>query len=148
MEKETQILKPFASSFLKDFVLVPERIPFKSEEVLGLDKELSQYERVVLNPDIEKSLLTKNEILASFAISKAENSTLTIEEAEEVYSLIKSDPSFDFINDKIEKQKKLTKKDYEKLEFFNIVTTFKKLNQENISLNEITPEKIKEIHKL
>ncbi|MDD4531743.1 MAG: Fic family protein [Candidatus Pacebacteria bacterium] len=147
MGKEAEITRSFATPFLKDFILVPETIPFESEELSKLDEELSHYERVGLNPDIEKSLLTKNEVLVSFAISKAENSNLTIEEAEEVYGLIKKSPDFNFIKDKLEGKEKLTRKDYEKLEFFNIAKTFKALNQENISLEKIDSEKIREIHK-
>jgi Fic family protein len=148
MEETKKITKPFKTSFLNSFVLVPESLPFKSKEVFDLDKELNQYERIVLNPDIEKSLLTKNELLTSFAISKAENSSLTMEEAEEVYDLIKSNPDFDFIKNKIESQKKLTRKDYEKLEFFNITKTFRILNSQSLSLSDITLDKLKEIHKL
>lgn len=148
MEETKEIAKPFKTSFLNDFVLVSNSLPLKSKEVFDLDQELNQYERIVLNPDIEKSLLTKNELLTSFAISKAENSSLTMEEAEEVYALIKNNPDFDFIKNKIENQKKLTRKDYEKLEFFNITKTFRVLNSQNLSLNDINLEKIKEIHKL
>ncbi|MFA5431702.1 MAG: Fic family protein [Candidatus Paceibacterota bacterium] len=148
MEEIKEIIKPFKTPFLNSFVLVPENLSFKSEEVFNLDKELNQYERIVLNPDIEKSLLTKNELLTSFAISKAENSSLTMEEAEEVYDLIKNNPDFDFIKSKIENQKKLARKDYEKLEFFNITKTFRILNSQSLSLNDITLEKIKEIHRL
>ncbi len=148
METTKEIIKPFKTPFLSDFVLVPENLPFSSKEIFELDKELNQYERMAFNPDIEKSLLTSNEFLASFAISKAEDSNLTVKEAEEVYESMRNNPDFYFIKNKIEGQKKLTRKDYEKLEFFNIAKTFRYLNNTDLSLKDITFEKIKEIHKL
>jgi len=101
---------------------------------------------VSLNPDIEKNLISKNELLASFAISKAENSELTLKEAQDVYSLIISDPNYDFVGKKLKVKKKLTQKDYDQLEFFNIAKLFRSLNQKPFPIKELTPEKIRELH--
>ena len=111
----TTIVKPFSGAFLSQFVWAPQTVPFTNEEVLSLDRELLLYEQVSLNPDIEKSLISKNELLASFAISKAENSGLTLKEAQDVYSLIISDPNYDFVGKKLKAKKKLTQKDYDQL---------------------------------
>src|SRR3989344_6489467 len=105
---DTTILKPFSGTFLSQFVLAPQTLPFTSEEIMALDKELTAYEQLFLNPDIEKNLITKNELLASFAISKAENSQLTLQEAQDVYTLILSDPDYDFISEKLKAKKNLT----------------------------------------
>lgn len=143
----TIILKPFSGQFLSQFVWAPQILPFTNEEVLSLDRELSLYEQVFLNPDIEKNLISKNELLASFAISKAENSQLTLQEAQDVYSLITSDPDYDFVGKKLKEKKKLTQKDYDQLEFFNIAKTFRKLNQEPFLITELTPNKILQLHR-
>src|SRR3989344_2441149 len=120
----TTILKPFSQPFISDFVWTPQTLPFTSEEIISFDKELSVYEQVFLNPDIEKNLISKNELLASFAISKAEDSQLTLQEARDVYNLVLSDPNYDFIREKLKAKEKLTNKDYDKLEFFNILKKF------------------------
>jgi len=142
----TTILKPFSQPFISDFVWTPQTLPFTSEEIISFDKELSVYEQVFLNPDIEKNLISKNELLASFAISKAEDSQLTLQEARDVYNLVLSDPNYDFIREKLKAKEKLTNKDYDKLEFFNILKTFRSINQEPFTIDDLTPLKIREFH--
>lgn len=140
------ILKPFSGQFLSQFVWTPQTLPFTNEEIESLDRELSEYEQVFLNPDIERSLISKNELLASFAISKAENSKLTLQEARDVYNLITSDPNYDFVAKKLKLKKKLSQKDHDELEFFNIAKTFRGLNQSPFAIANLTPEKIKQLH--
>ena len=142
----TTILKPFSQPFISDFVWTPQTLPFTSEEIISFDKELSVYEQVFLNPDIEKNLISKNELLASFAISKAEDSQLTLQEARDVYNLVLSDPNYDFIRERLKAKEKLTNKDYDKLEFFNILKTFRSINQEPFTIDDLTPLKIREFH--
>ena len=142
----TTILKPFSQPFISDFVWTPQTLPFTSEEIISFDKELSVYEQVFLNPDIEKNLIGKNELLASFAISKAEDSQLTLQEARDVYNLVLSDPNYDFIRERLKAKEKLTNKDYDKLEFFNILKTFRNINQEPFTIDDLTPLKIREFH--
>lgn len=143
----TAIQKPFSHPFLSAFVLAPDALPFRDQEIVSLDRELSEYEQVFLNPDIEKNLISKNELLASFAISKAEDSQLTLKEAHDVYNLVLSDPRYDFIGEKIKTKKRLTQKDHDQLEFFNIAKTFRILNQEPFLVGKLTPEMIKGIHR-
>lgn len=142
----TTILRPFSTPFISDFVWIPQTLPFTDKEIISLDQELSRYEQVFLNPEVEKNLISKNELLASFAISKAENSKLTLKEAQDVYSLILSDPGYDFIHEKLKNKKNLTSKDHDKLEFFNIAKTFRSLNQIPFLIGDLTPKKISEIH--
>lgn len=147
---ETQISKPFSGNFLSQFVATPQTLPFKDNEVMTLDRELSVFEQVFLNPDIEKNLMSKNELLASFAISKAENSQLTLAEAQDVYNHILSDPNYDFVRRKLKTKEKLTQKDYDKLEFFNIAKTFRSLNHPPaggpLSITELTPHEVLTLH--
>lgn len=143
---DTTILKPFSQPFISDFIWTPQTLPFTSEEIISLDKDLSVYEQIFLNPDIEKNLISKNELLASFAISKAEDSQLTLQEAQDVYNFILSDPNYDFIHEKLKLKKKLTNKDYDQLEFFNILKTFRNINQEPFTISDLTPLKVRELH--
>lgn len=140
------IQKPFAHPFLLRFVFTPSLLPFKDEEIKKIDMELGEYEQVFLNPDIEKNLISRNELLASFAISKAENSSLTLQEAQDVYDVILASREFTFISDKLKAKEKLIRKDYEKLEFFNIAKAFHSLNQTPIKIKDLTPSLIREIH--
>lgn len=137
--------KPFISSFLSQFVLTSTLLPFTDAEIVKIDKELATYEQVFLNPDIERSLISRNELLASFAISKAENSSLTLQEAQDVYDVILANEEYTFISDKLKARQKLTQKDYEKLEFFNIARTFRNLNQSPIKISDLTPSLIRDI---
>lgn len=144
---ETDIVKPFIHPFLSQFLLVPKILPFKDEEIVSLDKDLSKYEQVFLNPEVERTLISKNELLASFAISKAENSQLTMKEAQDVYNLLLSDPGYDFVGKKLKAKMKLTQKDYDQLEFFNIAKTFRAINQKPFSIDKITPKLLLDIHR-
>jgi len=130
---------PFKHSFLNQFVLASSLLPFSNEEIVKLDSDLNKFEQLFLNPDIEENLISKNELLASFAISKAENSTLTLEEAKNVYDFVLNNEEYKFIRDKLKAKQKLTQKDHDKLEFFNIAKTFRNLNLNPISINDVTP---------
>lgn len=140
------IEQPFKTAFLSQLVLAPGVLPFTDRELFRMDEELARYEQVFLDPDIERSLITKNELLASFAISKAEDSMLTLPEAQEVYDLLVHNPDYDFIVGKLKTKQKLAQKDYEKLEFFNIAKTFRTFNQHPFSLRDLTPTLIRTIH--
>jgi Fic family protein len=139
--------KPFKQPFLNQFVLASSLLPFLDKELLKLDSDLNKYEQLFLNPDIEKNLISKNELLSSFAISKAENSTLTLQEAQDVYNIILNNEDYTFIKNKLKTKRKLGQKDYEKLEFFNIAKTFRNNNQNSTHVENLTPEYIKELHK-
>src|SRR3989338_4625162 len=138
--------KPFANTFLSSLVFTPSLLPFTNEEIKRIDTQLGEYEQIFLNPDIERNLISRNELLASFAISKAENSSLTLKEAQDVYDVILSNEEYTFISDKIKAKQKLTRKDYEKLEFFNIAKTFRSLNQTPIKIKNLTPSLIRKTH--
>src|ERR1035437_4248509 len=138
--------KPFTHTFLSQFVLIQKLLPFSDDEIKNIDAELAEYEQVFLKPDIEKNLISRNELFASFAISKAENSTLTLQEAQNVYSLLLTNEEYTFISDKLKKKEKLTQKDYDKLEFYNIAKTFRSLNEAPFSIDTITADDIRKLH--
>lgn len=137
----------FSHPFLSQFFFASEAIPFKSEDVVLLDRQLSEYEQVFMNPEVEQSLISKNELLASFAISKAENSQLTLGEAQDVYRLLLTDPEYDFMGKKLKSKRTLTQKDHDKLEFFNIAKTFRALNENPLVLKDLGPDFLRAIHR-
>ncbi len=47
------IKNPFKTSFLSSFVITPDTLPFNDQEIVQYDHELSRFEQVFLNPDIE-----------------------------------------------------------------------------------------------
>lgn len=132
--------------FLDEFKYEVNTLPFKDDEITRWDREILKYEEAQLNPDVEKNLMSQNEFWASFGISKAEDSTLTVTEAKDVYQVLERDKSFDFIAQKLKSKTALAKKDYEKLEFINIVRTFKAFNHEVLSLKDLKPELIRDLH--
>lgn len=138
--------KPFSHAFLSQYVFIPTLLPFTDNEIVKMDKELVEHEQVFLNPDIEKNLISKNELLASFGISKAESSTLTLQEAKDVYDVILANEEYTPVAKKLKAKQRLTQKDYEKMEFFNIAKTFRSLNQHSLTINNLTPSLIQDIH--
>ncbi len=145
--EEITIEHPFTQPFLNQFLLAPSLLPFTDEELKKLDTDLSKYEVLFLNPDIEKNLINNNELLASFAISKAENSKLTLLEAQNVYDFVISNKDYTFIHEKLQNRERLTQKDHDKLEFFNIAKVFREVNKNPIDINDVTPAYIKDLHK-
>lgn len=141
------IQNPFKHGFLANFIFTPQNLPFTNKEIMDLDKDLARFEQVFLNPDVEKHLISKNELLASFAISKAEQSSLTLKEAQDVYDMLVNNPEYDFIGQKLKAGKKLTQKDHDQVEFFNIAKIFRNVSQSDFSLADLTPDFIKNIHR-
>lgn len=139
-------IKPFNNGFISQLLISQDLLPFTDLELKNYDTKLSTFEQVFLNPEIEKSLITKNELMASYGISKAELSSLTMQEAKDVYDIVLESPETNFIKHKLKLGKKLTQKDHDKLEFFNIAKTFRRLNQNMPKLGDITPEFILHLH--
>jgi Fic family protein len=143
----TKTVKLFKTNFLSEFIFSPSLLPFKDKEITDYDQKLSKFEQVFLNPEVERNLISKNELLSSFAISKAEFSQLTFKEAQAVYQLVLDDPNYLFIRTKIKNKKPLTQKDHDKLEFFNIAKTFRALNNAPFKISDLSPEFLLNLHK-
>lgn len=140
------LIYPFNTKFLDRFSYESSVIPFGDNLLNDLDSAVGSFEKSVVDPNVEKYLISKNELFASFAISKAENSTLTMTEARELWERINNNPDFDLLSAKIKSDIDLTQKDHDKLEFVNIVKTFRKYNKRIYNLSEYTPELILSIH--
>lgn len=136
----------FLNEYLRNLSFEPDLLPFKNEEIMAIDAEIFRFEEDFFNPDVERYLISKNEILTSFAISKAENSELSLKEAETVYNMVVNNKEYEFIGGKLRSKHKLIKKDHDKLEFYNIAKTFRELNVAKFRLVDLTPEFIRRLH--
>jgi len=134
---DIQIVHPFKTPFLSNYYYVPDILAHLNDDVYRFDQELANYEKAFLNPEVENSLISNNELFTSFAISKAENSQLTLQEAKDVYALVTSNSDYEFISTKLKVGEILNEKDHDKLEFYNIAKTFRtyNLNRTNIFEN-------------
>lgn len=145
----TELKNIFKTPFLSTFFINFDSLPLSESFLQDIDKSLTVYERGEIDWHLEKSLKERNDLLFSFAISKAENSELTLAEATELYGLLEkekdvSEPTF--LVKKIQTKKGLTKKDHDHLEYYNIIKTFRVLEADGLSLEKLTKETIKKIH--
>jgi Fic family protein len=139
----------FKQPFLSTFFINLDLLPLDEAFLRKADEVLSAYEKRAIDWQLEKSLRQRNDFLISFAVSKAENSALTLAEAEEVYNLITNETQkkdYAFLRRKLDKGEKLTQKDHDRLEYFNIAKTIRSLNESGIKLAELTPELIAGLH--
>ncbi|MFH1959189.1 MAG: Fic family protein [Patescibacteria group bacterium] len=134
------------NKYLSQFHLNLAKIPFSNQEIEDLDQELSLYEKKFLNPDVEANLISKNELFTSFAISKAEDSNLTLPQAKSIYKYVKNNQQWDLISKKISNKHKLTQADHDKLEYYNILKTFRQLNQQPFTLADLNLKLLQKIH--
>ena len=88
-------------------------------------------------------------MLTSFAVSKAENSNLTLKEAEDIYKVIKSGSlgsNFLFLENKLKNGEKLDKKDHDKLEYGDIANGFNYFSEKGIKIKDLSLDLILDIH--
>jgi len=145
-EKKDKNISLFSQTFLATFFLNKTLLPWTEFELSKLDQELLSSEKSLIGVDIEKGLIDRNELLISYAISKAENSSITLLEAKELRQKITNQPDYNFLNEKLKQKKTLNKKDYEELEFFNIIKTFRKYSDLHLSLQDFSAKLVLDIH--
>jgi len=146
-EKNRPVLE---SGFLSTFFISEENLPLSESFFRNCDNLLSTYEKNNINWSLEKSLRKRNDILFSFAVSKAENSNLTLAEAQDVYDYLeknKEQKEYSLIYKKIKKGEKLKQKDHDQLEYFNILKTFQYFNKKGIKVKDLNVDFLKELHK-
>lgn len=145
-ETKDKNFSPFSHQFLQTFFLNEKLLPWTEKELADFDRELLSYEKSLVGIDVKKGLIDRNELLVSYAISKAEDSSLTLLEAKELRRHLIANPDYNFLSEKLKTGRKLVKKDYEELEFFNIIKVFRKYSDRKLSLNDFTPEFILNVH--
>ena len=143
---ETYFRKPFLSTF---FVNI-KRLALNEEKLLAADSVLASYEKTEIDFHLEKALRFHNDFLTSFAISKTENSALTVEEAKELYREINNEDGnkkLKLLKSKIAKGKTLTKKDHDRLEYYNIAKTLAESQNSGFKLADLNIDFIIGLHK-
>ena len=130
---------PFKTGFLDNLSFNQSDLPLGNSEIIKFDKQLFDYEQHFINLDLERHLIAKNQFLASYAISKAENSSLTVQEAQNLFTIA-------FDGEDLKTTKNLTQKDYDKKEFLNIVRAFRLLSQNHVLINNLSIESICQSH--
>ena len=58
-----------------------------------------------------------------------------------------TDSAYDFMGRKLKTKQRLTQKDHDKLEFFNIAKTFRTLNQNPLVFKDLNPGFVRDIHR-
>lgn len=144
-QEQTKTL--FSKGFFSEFSISLKDLPFKEEELEDFEKKITAFEKTNITSETEDNLITKNELLSSFAISKAENSELSLDEANSIYNEIQKNPSFNFLAEKINKKKNLSQNDHDKLEFFNILQVFRKINNQKSHADFLSLTNILNLHK-
>jgi Fic family protein len=141
---------PFKKNFLNTFFVYQDIFPLSEDFLRETDKLLKDYENKNIDWQLEKALRQRNNFLASFAVSKAENSTLTLAEATEVYSFIEGQSDkkeYAVLCEKIKKGERLKQKDHDGLEYFNISKTFQELNERGLGIKDLSLDLLKDLHK-
>lgn len=138
-EENIKNLSPFKHPYLRTFFINEKALPWTESELRDLDRALLAYDKSLIGVDVEKGLINRNELLVSYAISKAENSSLTLLEAKELRQQLINNPDFNYLKEKLKTKKKLSRKDYEELEFLNIIKVFRKYTKQRLSLGDFTP---------
>lgn len=140
----------FKQPFLSKFFVYRDKLGLKDDNLKELDKLAASYEKREIDQKSLQSLKRHNDILFSYAVSKAESSQLTMAEAEDVYRLVISGQSQDdlsFLKNKLAKGEKLTKSGHDRLEYRNIISAIKKIEKLTISLKDIDLDFIISLHK-
>jgi len=139
---------PLKTPFLGQFVLNDANIRIQDETLISLDQEVSHFE-VAVPADVRSQLISRNELLTSFAISKAEKTNrLNIEEMRQIRADVNSGTGGPqpFSNPVVEPLKK-PKKAHDRLEYANILRTFRwSLEKGNITAGNLSIDLICRVH--
>jgi len=139
----------FSSPFLASFSYYNIDIPFNEHDLRQAESWLAGYQHRNIDWELAKALKFRSNLLASFAISKAEGSALTLKEAESVYNLSlsgRSKAEYEQIKAKIDSGKKVFRRDYERLEYVNAVSTFQFFEDKGIRVKDLSPDLILNLH--
>lgn len=144
---DTKNTYPFQSlHFFEHWFTETSSFAWSDAELMSLDQQIHNQKKLYVNDEIVKHLLSKNTLFASFAMSKAENSELTLLEAQEIYNRVQKNPADDPVRLKIKQGEALKRRDHDKLEFRNILTTFQKWNKKTITPQDLSEDVLIELH--
>lgn len=139
---------PLKTPFLGQFVLTDANILIPDEMLISLDREVSHFEAAVPG-DVRSQLISRNELLTSFAISKAEKTNrLTIEEMRQIRAAMNSGLEGPGpYNESDHEALKKPKKAHDRLEYANILRTFRwSLEEGSITAGNLSVDLIRRVH--
>lgn len=138
---------PLKTPFLGQFVLTDANILIPDETLVSLDQEVSHFEAAVPG-DVRSQLISRNELLTSFAISKAEKTNrLTIDEMRQIRAANSGGGGPRPYNDSDHEVLKKPKKAHDRLEYANILRTFRwSLEEGNITAGNLSIDLIRRVH--
>jgi Fic family protein len=145
----SQFTRFFKSSFLSTFFIDFAKLNFNEEDFKRIDNVLENYSRQEIDWQLEDDLQDNNQLLFSYAVSKAENSKLTLKEAEDIFEAIKSGSlgdDFLFLEKKLKNKEKINQSDHDKLEYKNIAAGFRHFSDRGIKVKDLSLGLILDIH--
>lgn len=135
----------FRHSFLRGFSVETDNIRFDDAVLKSMDDEVSAYE-LASPTDVRQALINRNEIMSSYAISQAEDSsTITPKQAGVIRNRYDADPGLKFTVD-MSKGVHGIEKAFDSQEYLNILRTFRLVSNRGVSMKELSVETLREIH--
>ena len=139
---------PFSTDFLREFWFYLSRVVLTDDLLRKLDSTVERYEQGT-GLNIRSYLLRRNELLSSFAVSKAERtSDLRIEEARQIRSLLDTDPGRVVSVEAAlnTNDQKAIKKEHDRLEFLNILKTYRYVSDNRLEPASLSPDLLSKVH--
>ena len=136
-------MNPLKAEFIRQFYFDPAQLRLPDHILVELDRQITNYETGVPF-DVRQYLISRSEVLASLAISKAEQTNLLKEaDASEIQRRLNADPEYDPLNDKDVKNEKDR---LDRLELANIMKVYRRVSSGGIKAKDLSIELLKELH--
>jgi fido (protein-threonine AMPylation protein) len=136
-------MNPLKAEFIRQFFFDPAQVRLSDKTLIALDNQITNYETGVPF-DVRQYLLSRSEVLASLAISKAEQTNLLKEtDASEIQRRLNADPDYDPLKDKDVKNEKDR---LDRLELANIMKVYRRVSAGGIKAKDLSTDLLKELH--
>lgn len=147
MTTNTTASNPFKTPFTGSFTFNPALYELPEETIKEFDRKVAEFTSEALQ-DFRETLRNRNELLVSYAVSKAERmNKLHIGEARAIQYELDNDsgytPAPAAINDEDARE---IKHQLDRLEFYNILKTFKAVSKDGITPDDLSIEFICNLH--
>jgi Fic family protein len=135
----------FRHSFLRGFSVETDNIRLDDAVLKSMDDEVSAYE-LASPSDVRQALINRNEIMSSYAISQAEDSsTITPKQASGIRNSYDADPGLKFTVD-MSRGVQGIEKAFDSQEYLNILRTFRWVSNRGVAKEELSVETLRRIH--
>lgn len=135
---------PFISlDFLSQFFFDPSGVILEDKMLTELDSQISNYETTV-SFNVREFLISRNEILSSLAISKAEQTNMLQEtDATKVQQRLNEDPQYDPLKDRDVKNEK---ERHDRLELANIMKCYRYVSGYGVAAIDLSANLLQDLH--